>query len=184
VYKRLSSLWNGVCYKRGVVLYLYYSEVGNGLSVSCTQVSSLSLSSTPRESSRGCQVGPAGLGMWPRGHRLLQGRSGSPPEVGSSCVASTMMVIGRLGPAWLWLGSASCCTNMLSSRPTLHHKLCWALVLRVVTGFDLNLALFRPFGFILSVLPNPPWYDSTLGSSNSPRSLMAKCGRGRPAGLA
>ena len=65
----------------------------------------------------------------------------------------------------------------------MHHKLRWALVLRVVTGFDLNLAWFRPFYFILSVLPNPPWYDSTLGSSNSPRSLMAKCGRGRPAGL-
>ena len=70
--KRLSSLRNGVCYKRGVVLYPYYSKVGTGLSISCTQVSSLSLSSTPRESSRGCQVGPAGLGMWPRGHRLCR----------------------------------------------------------------------------------------------------------------
>ena len=61
VYKRLSSLWNDVCYKRGVVLYSYYSKVGTGLSISCTQVSSLSLSSMPRESSKGCQVGPAGL---------------------------------------------------------------------------------------------------------------------------
>ena len=55
-----------------MVLYLYYFEVGTGLSVSCTQVSSLSLSSMPRESSRGCQVGPAGLGMWPSGHRLCR----------------------------------------------------------------------------------------------------------------
>ena len=50
VYKRLSCLWNGVSYKRGVVLYLYYSKVSTGLSVSCTQVSLWSLSSTPRES--------------------------------------------------------------------------------------------------------------------------------------
>ena len=48
VYKRLSSLWNGVCYKRGKVLYLYYSKVGTGLSVSCTQVRRLRLSFTPR----------------------------------------------------------------------------------------------------------------------------------------
>ena len=61
VYKRLSSLWNGVCYKWGVVLYLYYSKVGTELSVSCTQVRRLCLSVMPRESFRGCQVGPAGL---------------------------------------------------------------------------------------------------------------------------
>src|SRR6185312_1785629 len=72
VYKRLSSLWNGVCYKRGMELCLYYSEVGTGLSVSCTLVRRLRLSSTPRWSFRGRQVGPAGLGMWPRGHRLCR----------------------------------------------------------------------------------------------------------------
>ena len=101
MYKRLSSLWNGVCYKRGVVLYLYYSMFGTGLSVSCTQVSSLCLSFTPRESFRDRQVGPAGLplagrprdvAIWPP---PLSERSGSPPEVGRGCIAPTVTVRGR-----------------------------------------------------------------------------------------
>ena len=66
--KRLSSLRIGVCYKRGVVLYLYYSKVGTGLSISCTRLSSLSLSSTPRENSRGCQVGPCNT-RFIKGHK-------------------------------------------------------------------------------------------------------------------
>ena len=109
VYKRLSSLWNGVCYKRGMVLYLYYSEVGNGLSVSCTQVSSLSLSSTPRQSSRCCQVGPAGLGMWPRGHRLCRDaldvlwKSVAVAWLQWRQLEAGRPLLGR--PAWLWLVS-------------------------------------------------------------------------------
>ena len=57
--KRLSSLMDGVCYKRGFGLYLYYSMVGTELSVSYTQVRRLCLSFTPRESFR-----------WPLSHRL------------------------------------------------------------------------------------------------------------------
>ena len=132
VYKRLSSLWNGVCYKRGMVLYLYYSEVGTELSVSCTQISSLSLSSTPRESSRACHVGPAGLGMWPRGHRLC--RDALDPLRKSVAVAwlqrrqleASRPLLGR--PAWLWLGLGSFCTDILITWPMLLFRLNWALI--------------------------------------------------------
>ena len=87
---------------------------------------------------------PAGLGEAGRPHLAT---SEAPPEVGNGCIASTMIVRGR--PAWLWLGSSSCCTDLLFSRPTLLHKLNWALVLRFVTGFDFNSTWFKPFGLIL-----------------------------------
>ena len=78
---------DGVSYKRGFELYLYYFRVGTELSVSCTQVRWLCLSFMPRESTRGRQVGPADLGMQPSGHRL--------------CVDALDSLLRSVAVAWL-----------------------------------------------------------------------------------
>ena len=91
---------------------------------------------------------PTGLGMWLRGHRLCRDALDVLwKSVAVAWLQRRQLEAGR--PAWLWLGSGSCCTDLLFSRPTLLHKLNWALILRVVTGFDFNLTWFRPFGSIL-----------------------------------
>ena len=150
---------DGVCYKRGLELYLYYFRVGTELSVSCTQVRRLCLTSTPRESTKGRQVGPAGppraasLGLPPISHRLLVD---APDSLLKSEVVAWLQrkqleaCRPQLGQsAWLWLFSGLHCSVTLITSCTLFLKLVWVLTLWFVTANGPNLTWFKRFGLDL-----------------------------------
>jgi hypothetical protein len=133
----------------GFELYSYYFRVGTELSVGCTQVRWLCLSFMPRESTRGCQVGPAGLGMQPSGHRLCVDALDSLLRlVAVVWLQWRWLEAGwpLLGwSAWLWLGSGLGRSRTLFTGSTLLLKRVWVSILWFVLGIEPILTWFKPF---------------------------------------